>query len=114
MTEEATTPPEEAAAASEGSSAEETPRETAAAESPVSAGPSQYWLRVHGYVSDLSREVAYYPDFLDLRAGPLAGDPKQHLLDGDVIIFYADGPGAIYGVGSVAGEVEGPLPDTRR
>jgi hypothetical protein len=76
--------------------------------------PPQYWLRVHGYVSDLSREVAYYSDFFDLRRGRLSGDPSQHLRPGDVIVFYADGPGALYGVGTVTGEVEGPIPDARQ
>jgi hypothetical protein len=85
-----------------------------AADPAAPSAPGQYWLRVHGYVSDLSREVAYYHDFFDLQRGRLPGDPRQHLRAGDVIIFYADGPGALYGVATVAGEVEGPLPDVRQ
>ncbi len=84
------------------------------AEPPEPAVHPQYWLRVHGYVSDLSREVAYYHDFFDLRTGKLPSDPARNIRPGDVIVFYADGPGALYGTGTVTGEVEGPLPDPRQ
>jgi len=76
--------------------------------------PHQYWLRVHGYPSDLSNEVVYYNDFFDLREGVLASDPTINLRPHDVIIYYADGPSIVYGVATVTGEVEGPLPDPRR
>jgi hypothetical protein len=115
MTEERTSDGEQPRAHNAPDSAEQ----PAAAEQPADmpATPAvapQYWLRVHGYVSDLSREVAYYHDFFDLRRGPLVGDPRQHLRSGDVIVFYADGPGALYGVGTITGEVEGPVPDPRQ
>ncbi len=94
-----------------GATPEEANEPAAAAEPSV---PPQYWLRVHGYVSDLSREVAYYHDFFDPRTGKLSSDPKEHIRVGDVIVFYADGPGVLYGTGTVAGEVDGPHPDARQ
>jgi hypothetical protein len=87
----------------------------AASESPASNGSTcDYWLRVHGYPGDLTRETVYYGDFVDLMSGPLPEDPRAHLKAGDVLIYYADGPGSLYGVATVTGEVEGPLPDVRR
>ena len=73
----------------------------------------QYWLRVHGYTSDLSREVVYYRDFADLQTGTLPADPRRNLKVNDVIIYYADGPAIVYGVSTITGEVEGPFPDAR-
>jgi len=79
----------------------------------TSEGPGatpQYWVRVHGYVSDLRSEVAYYHDFYDLRRGKLPSDPAQNLCVGDVIVFYADGPGVLYGTGTVTGDIGRPRP----
>ena len=73
-----------------------------------------YWLRVHGYPSDLTREVVYYGDFGDLTTGRLPDDPKIHLEAGDVLVYYADGPGSLYGVATIEGDVEGPIPDPVR
>jgi catechol 2,3-dioxygenase-like lactoylglutathione lyase family enzyme len=78
------------------------------------AVPPRYWIRVHGYVSDLQREVAYYHDFFDMRTGKLPSDPAQNLRAGDVIVFYADGPGVLYGTGTVTGDVDGPRRDPRQ
>jgi len=72
-----------------------------------------YWLRVHGYPSDLVREVVYYHDFVDLEDGRLPADPRRNLEVNDVIIYYADGPSIVYGVATVTGDVEGPFPDAR-
>jgi hypothetical protein len=68
---------------------------------------------VHGYPSDLSREVVYYRDFADLKNGRLPADPGRNLQVNDVIIYYADGPSIVYGLATVTGEVEGPFPDAR-
>lgn len=76
--------------------------------------PPQYWLRVHGYPSDLSTEVVYYNDFYDLETGHLPSDPRRNLKVGDVLVYFADGPASLYGVATVTGEVEGPFPDPRR
>lgn len=86
-----------------------------AADRPVAvpAEHPQYWLRVHGYPADLTREVVYYNDFYDLVAGKLSGDPREHLRVGDVLIYFADGPASLYGVATVAGEVTGGVPDAR-
>ena len=85
---------------------------------PVPAEPSgrqpTYWLRVHGYPGDLSTETVYYGDFGDLTAGQLPDDPKLHLQTGDVLVYYADGPGSLYGVATVTGDVEGPTSDPLR
>jgi hypothetical protein len=69
----------------------------------------RYWLRVHGYPSDLSQEVVYYNDFYDLERGKLPGDPRENLQVGDVLIYFADGPASVYGVATVVGEVAGPF-----
>lgn len=75
----------------------------------------QYWLRVHGYPGQLDAEVVYYNDFYDLATGQaLPSDPCKNLHPGDTLIYFADGPGSVYGVATVAGEVEGPLSDARR
>ena len=76
--------------------------------------PPQYWLRVHGYPSDLTKEVVYYNDFSDLTAGDLPGDPRLNIKVGDVLIYFADGPASLYGVATVTGDIEGPFPDSRR
>ncbi|MBM2810790.1 MAG: hypothetical protein HW416_1549 [Chloroflexi bacterium] len=81
------------------------------AESPARG---QYWLRVHGYPADLDTEIVYYCDFFDLREGRLPSDPQANLKMGDVLVYYADGPGSIYGVASITGEVGSPAPDVRR
>lgn len=100
------------ATAQEAPAGERTPEPSPEAD--AEAPRPQYWLRVHGYMSDLSREIAYYHDFFDLRQGPLPDNPEKNLRPGDVIIFYADGPGALYGVGTVSGPVRGPFQDPRR
>lgn len=75
----------------------------------------QYWLRVHGYPGQLDSEVVYYGDFYDLATGQvLPSDPCKNLGPGDILIYFADGPGSVYGVATVTGEVEGPLSDVRR
>ena len=81
---------------------------------PEAGPPPQYWLRVHGYPSDLSSEIVYYNDFYDLVHGRLPGDPRQNIKTGDVLVYFADGPASLYGVATVIGEVEGPIPDPRR
>ena len=73
----------------------------------------QYWLRVHGYPSDLASEVVYYRDFADLADGYLPSDPERNLQVDDTIIYYADGPSIVYGVATITGKVEGPFPDAR-
>jgi hypothetical protein len=96
--------------------------ETVPQSPPVPTRPPEYWLRVHGYPPvplhsfpfDLNKEVVYYNDFFDPRVGRLAGDPRLHLHEGDVLIYYADGGAVVYAIATVAGEVEGPLPDSRR
>jgi hypothetical protein len=98
LTETAGPPEEPAASATEATSVEETP-------------PGQYWLRVHGYPVEIGEELIQYPDFFDPRLGPLSENPGEILQLGDVIIYYADGPASVYGVGRVAGPVEGPLGD---
>jgi hypothetical protein len=90
------------------------PGEGGETESQQAGPPPQYWLRVHGYPSDLSTEVVYYNDFYDLTAGRLPGDPRRNLKMGDVLVYFADGPASLYGVAVVTGEVEGPFPDPRR
>jgi hypothetical protein len=92
------------------------PEPGASEEASVAAGPppGQYWLRVHGYPSDLTSEVVYYGDFCDLRSGRLPSDPRKNLHLGDVIIYYADGPASLYGVARVTGEVGDPISDQRR
>ena len=86
-----------------------------AVQTPLADGPlPQYWLRVHGYPSDLSSEVVYYSDFCDLLRGPLPGDPAENLKVGDVLIYYADGPGSLYGTATIVGPVEGPFEHARR
>jgi hypothetical protein len=55
----------------------------------------------------------YYSDFYDLASGPLAGDPRDNLQVGDIIVYYADGPASLYGVATVAGPIEGPFADDR-
>ena len=75
----------------------------------VAAG--QYWLRVYGYPEQIGEELIAYGDFYDPAVGPLPGNPKRHLHKGDVILYYADGPASLFGVGVVEGDVEGPLPD---
>jgi len=72
-----------------------------------------YWLRVHGYPSDLTREVVYHGDFGDLMTGRLPDDPS-HLEAGDVLVYYADGPGSLYGVATIEGDIEGPIVDPVR
>jgi hypothetical protein len=84
--------------------------------------PGDYWLRVHGfapiplhsYPFDASKEIVYYPDFFDPYVGRLTSDPRDHLHAGDVLIYYADGGAILYAVATVAGPVEGPIPDPRR
>jgi hypothetical protein len=85
----------------------------AVAEPEATPAVNQYWLRVHGYPSDLSREVVYYRDFADLADGHVSNDPEENLHPNDVIIYYADGPSIVYGVATVTGDVEGPFPDAR-
>lgn len=73
-----------------------------------SGPPPQYWLRVHGYPSDLTSEVVYYGDFGDLLHGRLADEPSELLKVGDVIIYYADGPASLYGWATIVDPVQGP------
>ena len=80
----------------------------------VNATPTRYWVRVHGYPSSLESEVVYYADFYDPTVGRLPSDPRHNLRVGDTLIYYADGPSSFYGIGTIVGDVEGPLPDTRR
>jgi len=89
------------------------PGEESDIEEPEPSAPSQYWVRVHGYPGDLSTEAVYYNDFFDLGRGPLPGDPRENLRVGDVIVYYADGPASLYGVATIAGPIEGPVPDYR-
>src|SRR3954447_3818686 len=64
-----------------------------------------YWLRVHGYPGEVDREAVFYGDFYGAGEGRLSGDPRDHLQIGDVLIYYADGPGSLYAVATVAGPV---------
>lgn len=91
-------------------------RPDASLESPEAESPArgQYWLRVHGYPAELDTEIVYYCDFFDLREGRLPSDPRANLKMGDVLVYYADGPGSLYGVASVTGAVSDPAPDVRR
>jgi len=77
-------------------------------EAEPSGPPPQYWLRVHGYPSDLSSEVVSYDDFGDLFRGRLSDDPPALLQPGDVLIYYADGPASLYGLATVSERVTGP------
>src|SRR5579872_692004 len=70
--------------------------------------PPQYWVRVHGYPSEVESEAGYYNDFYDWQAGPLRGDPRDNLHSGDQLILYADGPASIYALATITGEPEGP------
>jgi len=76
--------------------------------------PPRYWVRVHGFPGDINMEIVYYNDFYDWQFGPLPGDPKENLRTGDVLIYFADGPSILYGVATLVGEPEGPVPDQRR
>lgn len=89
-----------------GAPQDEEPGEGGPAAAP-SGPPPQYWLRVHGYPSDLVSEVVTRPqDFADLIGGRLRGDPAELLRVGDVLIYYADGPASIYGCGTVVDRVQ--------
>lgn len=79
-----------------------------------SGPPPQYWLRVHGYPSDLTSEVVYYGDFADLLHGRLAEKPSDLLKIGDVIIYYADGPASLYGWATIVDHLTGPVEGPRR
>lgn len=76
--------------------------------------PPQYWLRVHGYPSDLTSEEVYYGDFADLLRGRLTGEPSELLKVGDVIIYYADGPASLYGCATIVEPPHGPEEGPRR
>ncbi len=90
------------------------PKDNPDTETRASGPPPRYWLRVHGYPSELSEEIVYYNDFYDLLTGPLPRDPRENLKAGDVLVYFADGPASLYGVATVSGEIEGPFPDSRR
>ena len=75
--------------------------------------PPRYWLRVHGFPGDLTSEAIYYNDFYDPQSGPLPADPRENLREGDMIVYYADGPASVYGTATVSGPIEGPSPDYR-
>lgn len=68
----------------------------------------RYWLRVYGYPAEVGEEVISFADFFDPASGPLTGDPSKHLRTGDVILYYADGPASLFGVGTV--ELVAPIP----
>jgi len=99
---------------------------TATADEPkapaLDTGPAQYWVRVHGFPpvpihsfpTQLGTEIVYYNDFFDPKIGRLPGDPGLNLRVGDILIFYADGGGVLYGTATITGDVEGPFPDSRR
>jgi hypothetical protein len=118
LTEEAPAPVAPTEAPSDGAELPEVAPDVATAPSRT----PEYWLRVHGFPPiplhnfpfELNKEVVYYNDFFDPRVGRLPGDPRLHLHEGDVLIYYADGGAVVYAVATVAGDVEGPLPDTRR
>jgi hypothetical protein len=107
--------------ATAGPAPEISPSESSPPASP-STPPPQFWLRVHGYPpvpihsfpTTLETEVVYYGDFYDPRIGRLSSDPRHHLREGDVLIYYADGGAVLYGLATVSGPVEGPLTDERR
>ena len=82
-------------------------------DAPRSGPPPQYWLRVHGYPSDLTNEVVSSDDFADLMAGALRGDPSDLLKVGDVIIYYADGPSSLYGLATIVDAVHGVYDNER-
>ncbi|MSQ23460.1 MAG: hypothetical protein EXR58_02755 [Chloroflexi bacterium] len=78
---------------------------------PANGHETRYWLRVYGYPAPIGDELITYGDFYDPMAGPLPGEPSQHLRNGDVLIYYADGPASLFGIGAVDGAVEGPIVD---
>ena len=78
----------------------------AEATEPEVAPPDQYWLRVCGYPEPIGDELIAYGDFYDPKVGPLSGDAQENLHQGDVVLFYADGPATVFGVGRVEGPAQ--------
>jgi hypothetical protein len=81
----------------------EPPAEPAGEQAADEVAPAHYWLRVHGYPVQLGEELVRYADFFDPHEGPLRREPSQLIEPGDVVLYYADGPASLYGVGRVAG-----------